>query len=78
MPVDTGGMDTKTFIPLHALSRRLGLPAAWIKAEAKAGRIPSLRAGRQLMFNPDAVERILIERAKANADGEPVKRVDHE
>ena len=63
-------MDTKTFIPLHALSRRLGLPAAWIKAEAEAGRIPSLRAGRRLMFNPDAVERILIDRAKANAEGE--------
>jgi hypothetical protein len=69
-------MDNKTFIPLHALSRRLGLPAAWIKAEAEAGRIPSLRAGRRLMFNPDAVERILIERAKAA--GESAKGVDRD
>lgn len=73
-------MDAKTFIPLHALSRRLGLPAAWIKTEAEAGRIPSLRAGRRLMFNPDVVERILIDRAKANADGdgEPTKGVNRE
>ena len=73
-------MDSKTFIPLHALSRRLGLPAAWIKAEAEAGRIPSLRAGRRLMFNPDAVERILIELGKADADGEsaPGTGVDRE
>lgn len=76
MLVDTDGMDAKTFIPLNALSRRLGLPAAWIKAEAEAGRIPSLRAGRRLMFNPDAVERILIERAKT--DTEPAKGVDRD
>jgi hypothetical protein len=70
LPLYVEGMDNKTFITLHTLSRRLGLPAAWIKAEAKAGRIPSLRAGRRLMFNPGAVESILIERAKA---GEVVK-----
>jgi len=60
-------MDAKTFIPLHALSQRLGLPAAWIRAEARAGRIPHLRAGRRLMFNPDAVESILIDRARQQA-----------
>ena len=65
MPVYVEGMDDKIFIPLHALSRRLGLSAAWLKAEAEAGRIPSLRANRRLMFSPDEVERILIERAKA-------------
>ena len=64
---------TRTFIPLHALSRQLGLPAAWIKVEAEAGRIPHLRAGRRLMFNSDAVERILIDRARQQAGkSEPV------
>lgn len=71
-------MDAKkTFIPLHALSRRLGLPESWIKAEAKAGRIPSLRAGRRLMFNPDTVERILIERARIDAARKTAKEVAH-
>lgn len=62
-PRNTAGMDKQTFITLHALSRRLGLPAAWIKAEAEAGRIPSLRTGRRLMFSVEAVREHLIRRA---------------
>ena len=57
------GMERQTFITLHVLARRLGLPAAWLKAEALAGRIPSLKAGRRMMFEPDAVERALRQRA---------------
>lgn len=56
-------MEPETFIPLHRLAQRLGLPAAWLKTEAEQGRIPSLRAGRRLMFNPEAVEQALLERA---------------
>lgn len=59
-------MASKTFIPLHALSQRLGLPVAWLKAEAIAGRIPSLRISRRFMFNPNAVEQNLINRARAS------------
>jgi len=58
-------MNYQTFVPLHVVSRRLGLPAAWIKAEAEAGRIPCLRTARRLMFNLDEVEHIFGERAKA-------------
>lgn len=36
---------------------------AWLRREAKAGRIPCLRVGRRLLFNTDAVERLLAERA---------------
>jgi len=62
-------MDDKIFIPIHTLSRRLGLPEAWLKNEAEAGRIPSLRASRRLMFNADEVERILTERTKIDEGG---------
>jgi hypothetical protein len=55
--------NTTSILNVLGLARRLGLPAAWLKAEAKAGRIPSLRAGRRLLFNPEAVERVLLERA---------------
>ena len=67
-------MDTKLFIPVHALARRLGLPAAWLRAEADAGSIPSLRAGRRLMFNPEDVERVLSKRAWQSGG----KAVSHE
>ena len=62
-------MERETFIPLQRLAQRLGLPAAWLKAEAEAGGIPSLRAGRRLLFNPEAVEHALIERANESGKG---------
>jgi len=43
--------------------RRYGLSAAWLKAEAEAGRLPCLKAGRRVLFDAKAVERALIERA---------------
>ena len=62
-------MEHETFISLQRLAQRLGLPAAWLKAEAEAGDIPSLRAGRRLVFNHEAVERALIERARRDPKG---------
>lgn len=56
-------MESKCFISLHELSQQLGLPVSWLRDEAKAGRIPSLKTGRRLMFRVDDVERELAERA---------------
>jgi hypothetical protein len=62
-------VTTEPFVPLHILSRRTGLPEAWLKAEAIAGRIPSLRAGRRLMFNAVVVMGVLTERSKSRSTG---------
>jgi len=66
--------DTKavsgSFVPLKVAAIRLGLPAAWLRAEAVAGRVPCLRAGRRLLVNPPAVERALLDRARQPAEGE--------
>lgn len=43
--------------------KRYGLSAAWLKAEAEAGRIPYLKAGRRMLFDAEAVEAVLIRRA---------------
>ena len=59
---------------LRGLARRLRLPAAWLEAEAKAGRIPCLRAGRRTLYNPEAVERVLLERAASMPTDEGVVR----
>ena len=55
-------MKSTTYIPLTVLSEQAGLPAAWLKAEADAGRIPCLRAGRRLMFDAEAVKKALADR----------------
>ena len=51
-------MDTK-FITLRELSRATQLPAAWLRREADAGRLPCIKAGRVRMFDPEAVKAAL-------------------
>lgn len=63
-------LDHTSFVPITTLAYRTGLSASWLKAEARAGRIPSLRMGRRRMFNIDAVEAAILERARASDGGE--------
>ncbi len=56
--------EKKTLI-LGAMARRLRVTSTWLRAEAEAGRIPHLRAGSTLLFDPQAVERIVLERLRA-------------
>lgn len=54
---------TETFVPLRQTATQLGVPVSWLRAEAEAGRVPHLKAGRQILFHPPAVEQALLERA---------------
>ena len=60
-------LQSEPFLPLRQTAVRLGVPAAWLRAEANAGRVPCLRAGRRLLLNPEAVEAALLARAKEKA-----------
>lgn len=60
---------SESFLSLRRTATRLGVPAAWLRSEAQAGRVPHLRAGRRILFNPVAVERVLLERAIREAQG---------
>lgn len=55
-------------LTLHRMARRLGVTATWLRAEAAAGRVPSLRAGTRFLFEPAAVEDALAARAAKPAD----------
>jgi hypothetical protein len=59
-------MENKLFTLRDLANRfkRFGLSLAWLKAEADAGRIPCFKAGRKLLFDPEAVEKALLERAR--------------
>lgn len=52
------------------LARRLGVRAAWLRAEADAGQLPHVKAGDRYLFDPVTVERLLLGRARA-PKGEP-------
>jgi len=56
--------ENKKPLYLGAMARRLRVPATWLRAEADAGRIPHLRAGSALLFDPEVVERIVFDRLR--------------
>lgn len=56
--------SAQSFLSLNQLAARLGLPAAWLKAEADARRIPSLHAGRRQLFHIESVTRALLTRTE--------------
>jgi hypothetical protein len=58
------------FLKLHQLCRVTNLPAAWLKREADAGRLPCIRAGRQRMFDLAAVLKSLADRQDAGVSRE--------
>lgn len=61
--------NPELFLPLRRTAARLGVPAAWLRAEALAARVPYLRVGRRLLFNPAAVEAVLLNRAAQEKKG---------
>lgn len=63
------GMDTEKYIGLRRAAATLGAPAAWLKREADQKRVPCLHVGRRRMFDVEAVERSLTERANGKGVG---------
>jgi len=52
-------------LPVNLAARRLRVPVKWLREEAEAGRIPHLKAGKQILVHPPSVEATLLERAKS-------------
>jgi excisionase family DNA binding protein len=63
-------MFAKTYVSVVELASQLGLPKAWLRHEAQAGRIPALRIGRRQMFNPESVQHALVARMESADGGE--------
>jgi len=59
--------ENKKPLYLGAMARCLRVPATWLRAEADAGRIPHLRAGSALLFDPEVVERIVLDRLRESS-----------
>lgn len=60
-------MDSK-LLTVHELAEQTGLPAAWLRREADAGRLPCIRAGRLRVFDFKAVMKALAERQERGGD----------
>jgi hypothetical protein len=57
-------MREQRILPLTVMARRLGVRRKNLKAEAESGRLPCIRIGEDLLFDPEAVERTLATRAQ--------------
>jgi len=69
--------QTRQLLDAGATARLFRVPVRWLKGEADAGRLPHIRAERAYLFDPVAVEAVLLERAgrpQADADGEGGQR----
>jgi hypothetical protein len=65
--LDNRGMLTKNLpklLTLGMMARRLRVPTKWLRAEAEAGRVPALPVAKGFLFDPDAVEAVLLHRAR--------------
>ena len=56
-------------LPTGPMARRLRVTVKWLCDEAEAGRLPCVRADRVFLFDPDAVERVLLDRAQSVEEG---------
>lgn len=61
--------NTDDLVALPGLVRTLRLPWKWLRDEATAGRIPSLKVGRKRLFSVQAVRATLATRAARGAVG---------
>ena len=57
-------------LPVGAMARRLRVPVKWLREEAETGRVPCLMAGKAILFDPEAVECVLLERAQSSKGGQ--------
>jgi len=60
-------ITTPRLLTAGEMARRLRVPVRWLKAEAEVGNIPHLKAESVLLFQADAVELVLVERAAASS-----------
>ena len=59
---------------LGAMARQLGVEPRWLRFEAEAGRLPHVKAGKTLLFNPDIVERLLVKRASSGGQADVAEK----
>ena len=65
-------MDTtcRELLTDSQMARTLRVNVRWLRSEANAGRIPAVKAERRFLFNREAVERALAQRAAQEFCGE--------
>lgn len=59
-----------TLVHIGVLARQLKVTSSWLRAEAEAGRLPHIKAGKTILFDAETVRKLLLERAKKGTNNE--------
>jgi hypothetical protein len=59
-------LTARKLLPLGPTARTLRVPVGWLREEALADRVPCLKAGKAILFDIEAVEAVLLERARSH------------
>jgi excisionase family DNA binding protein len=59
---------TRTLLTVEDVARLLSVKPSWVRAQARAGRIPHVPVGRYTRFRPDAVEAWMHDHEQAGGD----------
>ena len=62
----------RRLLPTSIMARRLRVTVRWLREEAEAGRVPCIKAERQFLFDAEAVEEVLLQRARVGSSTEDV------
>lgn len=57
-------MSTSGPVPIGQMARRLHVTVAWLRNESEANRLPHVKADNQILFDPELVEAVLLQRAR--------------
>ena len=57
-------LQVRKLFTLGLMARSLGVTAGWLRSEVDAKRLPAVLAEKQILFDPETVERLLLERAR--------------
>ncbi len=69
--IDPRAPDTMSVLmSLGRMARRLGVTQQWLRDQADSGKVPCLKADKQYLFNPAAVQETLSERAANTRQGD--------
>lgn len=67
--LDSGELVKCEVLNLPKAARRLGVTAKWLRDQAETGAVPSLKAGRQYLFDWESLQAALAYQAR-NTDEE--------
>lgn len=52
----SAGLRSAALVDAEAAGEMLGVPGSWVLAQARSDRIPHVRLGRYVRFDPDELE----------------------